>query len=202
MLVIFTYVVPQDGFMVVNLNLPKRNHTYISVNGTEIQSESMTLPQMLAVGDVQAGDAVTVRMTCKENEKGTMTLTAGILNMDTFWKGYEILNASTLNLTHFENTLVEGTIDCNRDGLLYTSIPQNGNWIAFVDGEEAEIKLVGDAMIGVELTEGTHTVTFRYRNAAFSLGAKISLLCTAVFVTLVMLVYKPKINIRPGKYQK
>ena len=200
--VIFTYVVPQDGFMVVNLNLPKRNHTYISVNGTEIQSESMTLPQMLAVGDVQAGDAVTVRMTCKENEKGTMTLTAGILNMDTFWKGYEILNASTLELTHFENTLVEGTIECNRDGLLYTSIPQNGNWIAFVDGEEAEIKLVGDAMIGVELTEGTHTVTFRYRNAAFSLGAKISLLCTAVFVTLVMLVYKPKINIRPGKYQK
>ena len=72
-------MVPQDGFMVVNLNLPKRNHTYISVNGTELYNESMTLPQMLAVGDVQAGDAVTVRMTCKEDEKGTMTLTAGIL---------------------------------------------------------------------------------------------------------------------------
>ena len=200
--VIFTYVAPKDGFMVVNLNLPKRNKTYISVNGTELYSESMSLPQMLAVGDVKAGDAITVRMTCKADEKGTMTLTAGILNMDTFWEGYEILNASTLELTHFENTLVEGTIDCDRDGLLYTSIPQNGNWKAFVDGEEAEIKLVGDAMIGVELTEGEHTVTFRYHNAAFSLGVKISLLCALVFVTQFVLVYKPKINIRPGKFQK
>jgi len=200
--VIFTYVAPKDGFMVVNLNLPKRNKTYISVNGTELYNESMSLPQMLAVGDVQAGDAITVRMTCKADEKGTMTLTAGILNEEVFWKGYEILNASTLELTHFENTLVEGTIHCNRDGLLYTSIPQNGNWKAFVDGEEAEIKLVGDAMIGVELIEGTHTVTFRFRNAAFSLGAKVTLLCGLVFLTLVMLVYKPKINVRPGKFQK
>ena len=158
--------------------------------------------RMLAVGDVKAGDAVTVRMTCKADEKGTMTLTAGILNTDVFWKGYEILNASTLELTHFENTLVEGIVDCNRDGLLYTSIPQDGNWVAIVDGQPAQITLVGDAMIGVELTEGNHTVTFRYRNAAFSLGAKISLLCTAVFLALFVLIYKPKINIRPGKFQK
>ena len=60
---------------------------------------------------------------------------------------------STLQLTTFEDTLVEGTINCNRDGLLYTSIPQNGNWVAYVDGEPAEIRLVGDAMVSVELME-------------------------------------------------
>ena len=116
---------------------------------------------------------------------------AAILDNDYFWEGYDVLNASTLELTSFENTRVEGTIDCNRDGLLYTSIPQNGNWSVTVDGEPAEIKLVGDCMIGVELTEGEHTVVYSYENKAFSLGWKVSLVCAVVFLGLVQIQYKP-----------
>ena len=189
--------------MVVNLNLPKRNRTYISVNGTELYDESMSLPQMLAVGDVAVGDVVTVRMTCKENEKGTMTLTAAILDNALFRRGYEILKASTLELTEFRNTYVEGTITCDRDGLLYASIPQNGNWSVLVDGEEAQIKLVGDCMIGVELTEGTHTVAYVYRNEAFSWGWKISLLCAVILTTLYLTsCRKNKSQKAKGKYEK
>lgn len=200
--VVYTYTAEQDGFMCVNLNLPKRNGVSISVNGVELYTETMSLPQMLAVGDVTVGDVVTVRMTCKEGEKGTMTLSAAILNNQRFREGYEILAASTLELTSFRNTLVEGTIRCNRDGLLYASIPQNGNWSVLVDGEEAEIKLVGEAMIAVELTEGEHTVTYRYHNAAFSLGWKISLACAAVFAVLAWISYKPRAKSKHGKFEK
>ena len=111
-----------------------------------------------------------------------------------------MLSASTLELTSFSNTLVEGTIDCDRDGYLYTSIPQSGNWYAEVDGQEAEIVLTGDAMIGVMLTEGTHEVRFVYRNAAFSLGWKVSLGCAIVFSVLVYVAYQPKGQ--KGKYEK
>jgi uncharacterized membrane protein YfhO len=201
--VYYHYTVDQDGFFCVNLNLPKRNGVSISLNGVELYTESMSLPQMLAVGDVAVGDVVTVRMTCKENEKGTMTLTAAVLKDDLFRKGYDKLNASTLELTRFRNTQVSGTITCDRDGLLYASIPQNGNWSVLVDGEEAEIKLVGDCMIGVELTAGEHTVEYIYRNPAFSLGWKISLVSAAVLAALYVLVYKPKFR-KParGKFEK
>ena len=111
-----------------------------------------------------------------------------------------MLNASTLELTKFENTYVAGVIDCDRDGLLYTSIPQNGNWTAEVDGESAQIVLVGDCMIGLYLTEGTHAVSFSYHNAAFSLGAKITALCVIVFAALVYWIYKPRLP--RGKYEK
>ena len=84
---------------------------------------------------------------------------------------------------------MEGNILCDRDGLLYTSIPQNGNWEAMVDGEPAEIVLVGDAMCAVALTEGEHLVTFSYRNGAFSLGWKVTLLCFLIFGGLVILYY-------------
>ncbi len=202
--VVYTYTANQDGFMCLNLNLPKRNKVSISLNGTELYSETTSLEQMMAVGDVTVGDVVTVRLTCKENEKGTMTLTGAILNNDRFREGYEILAASQLELTQFENTHIEGTIDCDRDGLLYASIPQNGNWTVTVDGQEAEIKLVGDCMIAVELTEGTHTIAYTYRNEAFSLGWKITLGCAVIFALLILKYYKPQGHLvsRKGKYSK
>ena len=200
--VVYSYVADRDGFMCIHLNLPKRNDFYVSVNSIELYKESISLPQMIAVGDVKAGDMIEIRVMCDAGEKSTMTIGAGIINSDRFWEGYDILSECTLGLTEFENTYVEGIVDCSRDGLLYTSIPQNGNWTVEVDGAPAEVALVGDCMIGVELTEGFHTVSLTYRNAAFSLGWKISLACAAVFGALVWVIYKPdlkKISFISGK---
>ena len=196
----YAYTVDRAGFMCVNLDLSKRNSFAVIINDVELYNDSISLPQMVAVGDVEVGDVVKIRMTCKaDQEKGNMSLSAAILDADVFWRGYDVLAASTLELTNFHNTLVEGTIVCDRDGLLYTSIPQNGNWYAYVDGEPAEIALVGDAMVGVMLTEGEHTLTFEYHNQAFSLGWKISLVCLAIFGALIYLSRKDQTK---GKFQK
>ncbi len=153
--------------------------------------ETISLSQMIAVGDVKTGDTVDIRIECDKDESSTMTVSAAVLNGERFARGYEILSASQLNLTKFRSTLVEGTIDCDRDGLLYTSVPQNGNWSVKVDGKSAEIKLIGDCMVAVNLTKGVHTVRLMYHNAAFSLGWKISLACAAVFGGLAWSVYRP-----------
>jgi len=197
--VCYSYLVDRDGFACIHLNLPKRNTYYVSVNGVELFSETISLPQMMAVGDVKAGDILDIRIVCKAGENSTMTVGAAILDEAKFREGYEILNASTLELTRFESDYLCGTIDCNRDGLLYTSIPQNGNWTVTVDGESVETVLVGECMAAVNLTEGSHFVEFRYRNPAFSLGWKLSLGCAAVFVLLVQLAYKPDWKHLTGK---
>jgi hypothetical protein len=199
--IVYTYVVDADGYMCVELNLPKRNDVAIWKNGVELYTESMSLPQMLAVGDVTIGDVIEIRATCKNSkESGTATITAAILNEQRFRTCYDVLNASTLKLSAFENTYVAGTISCNRDGLLYTSIPQNGNWFVKVDGEETETLLVGDVMVAVELSEGEHTVEFLYRNAAFELGWKLSAVSVILFAVLVYISRQPK-N-KGGKYVK
>ena len=184
----YTYTVASDGFMCVELDFPKRNDVAIWKNGESVYTENMSLKQMMAVGDVVAGDVVEIRATCKNaNESSTIDISAAILDMERLAKVHQILNASTLELTEFGNTRVEGTINCDRNGLLYTSIPLNGNWTVKVDGEDAEAVLTGDVMMGVMLTEGEHEVEFRYRNKAFSWGWKISLLCAAVFGALIYL---------------
>ncbi|MBR3949204.1 MAG: YfhO family protein [Oscillospiraceae bacterium] len=194
----YTYSAPMDGFLCLRLDLPKRNDYYVSINGLELYKETISLPQMIAVDDVMAGDVIDVRIVCKAGESSSMTVDAAILDYDTFWRGYERLNASTLELTEFTSTRLEGTVNCDRDGLLYTSIPQNGNWHVSVDGREAETVLVGDCMTAVELSEGEHEIVFTYRNRAFSLGWKVSVLCFGAFLALTAKPGKKK----QGKFEK
>jgi uncharacterized membrane protein YfhO len=168
----------------------------------ELYKETISLPQMIAVDDVKAGDMLEIRVVCKADENSTMTVEAAVLDMDVFWDGYEILNASTLQLTAFESSYVKGIIDCNRDGLLYASIPQNGNWKVTVDGKPAETELVGDCMIGIRLLQGQHLVEYRYRNGAFALGWKISLLCAAVFGLMAVRTPPAASHQKKGRYER
>ena len=200
--VTYTFTADRDGFACLHLNLPKRNDYYVSINGTELYKETISLPQMIAVDDVQAGDVIDVRIVCKADEDSTMTVGAAILDHDVFWQGYEILKSSTLELTSFESSYVKGMIDCNRDGLLYASIPQNGNWSVTVDGKPAQIQLVGDCMVGVPLTQGQHVVEYTYRNEAFAVGWKVSLLCGIVFGAIVFITEKQKPAKKRGKYER
>ena len=195
----YSYVADRDGFMCIHLNLPKRNDYHVIVNGQERYKESISLPQMIAVGDVDAGDLIEIKINCEAGESSTMTVSAAILEDELFWEGYDILSASLLELTSFETTRVEGTILCDRDGLLYASIPQNGNWSVTVDGAPAEIKLVGECMIGVELAEGEHNIVYTYENRAFDIGWKVTLACVAIFLVLIQVFYKPDWKKLTGK---
>ena len=147
---------------------------------------------MFAGKDVKAGDEIVVRIVCPDGESSSANVTAAVLDADIFAQGYRVLNTSTWNLTKFRSTRLEGTIDCDRDGLLYTSIPQNGNWHVFVDGKEADTVKVGNCMTAVSLSAGTHTVRFVYRNPGFSLGWKISAASAAVFGLWLVLTRKDR----------
>ena len=191
----YIYTADREGFFCVQMDCPKRNDVTVLVNGSVVMEESLSLEQMLAVGDVYHGDRVELRFDCDEGESGSMTVTAAILDDAVYRAGYEILSASTLDLTEFSNTRIKGDISCDREGLLYTSIPQNGNWTVKVDGAAADVVLVGDVMASVELTEGEHTVEFVYKNAAFCLGWKVSLLSFAIFGVLVYVTRRRKAGI-------
>ena len=190
----YTYTIAKEGFLCLDMNLPKRNSFSVykvDTSGetpidTLLYTESISLPQMFSVCEVKPGDTIKVVITCAANESTSMTIRAAVAQKEVFQQGYDILNASTLRLSECTSTYISGVIDCNRDGLLYTSIPQDGNWTAYVDGEIVEAVLVGDVMLSIPMTEGTHTVEFRYTNAAFEYGALISLGCAAVFGGIVL----------------
>ena len=189
----YTYTFDKAGFFCVDISRGSRVtfDFYVYKNGQFLYSDKYrSLPQMISVADVKPGDTVQIVLNVKANENISISLDNGILNEEKFRQAHSILNASTLSLTEFENTRISGTIDCNRDGLLYTSIPQNGNWTATVDGKVVETVQVGGAMLGIPLSEGQHTVEIVYQNDAFRAGVCMTIISFLIFGGIYLLWYK------------
>ena len=193
---IYKYTIEQECFLCLDVNLYADNSFYVSLNGNYLYSESAQLPQTFSVSQVKPGDVVEIRISCDAGEDSSMRIQAAMLDDALFQSGYEILNASTLDITKFSTTEIFGNIICDRDGLLYTSIPDDGNWYVYVDGERAEITTVADAMVGVFLTEGYHDIMFVYHNDAFTYGTLISVICLLVFLLFIYLNDRQKWNER------
>ncbi len=188
--VTYTYEITQTGLLCLDFNMNRKcKRIHVKHNGVKLYENDYTLPQMLSACNVQPGDTIEVVVVCNDAGSAAATIRAAVLDEALFRQGYDVLSASTLDLTEFSTTYIAGDITCDRDGLLYTSIPQNGNWKAVVDGQEVETTLVGEAMVAVYLTEGAHTVEFRYENKAFAIGLLVSLGCGLVFGGIILTQY-------------
>ncbi len=198
----YTYTASSKGLFCVNLELSQSNTYEFWKNNKFLYSDSYSLPQMLAVSYVEPGDVIDIVLDCESNESGTIKITAAILNEATFREGYDRLAASPLELTKFSNTHLEGTINCQHDGVLYTSIPQNGNWHAYVDDVKVDTVMIGNAMLGLLLPEGEHNIRLEYRNDSFRVGLLVSIASFLILIDIYVLVYKPKFRRYKGKYVK
>ncbi len=98
---------------------------------------------------------------------------------------YRALSEQSLTVTSFKNTAVDGEITMNHDGMMVTSIPQDGGWTVYVDGERVSSSVLAGCLITVPLKSGTHTVTFRYRVPGLVGGAAVTLLALLAIVVSV-----------------
>ncbi len=201
----YNYTADRSGLFCVNMHLGKkaRVHVYVLKKGssewTLLYSEEYKLPQTMSCTYVEPGDKVFIKISCNAGDNSTMLLRGAILNQTEFQKAYDRLSAETMGITAFSNTRVDGTVTSKTGGLLYTSIPQNGNWKVYVDGQEAEAVRIAEGMTGVMLEAGTHEISFRYQNSAFIWGIAVSLISAAALGGLYWLSRKPKFK---GKYEK
>ena len=200
----YTYTANASGLFCIDLHLGKRGNVSVFIKKAGeswewLYREEYKLTEAFSCAHVEPGDQILVRITCNQNDDSTMLLRSGILNDAAFRQAYDALSRETLDLTHFSNTRVDGTVTTAKGGLLYTSIPQNGNWEVYVDGQKQDVTLIGEAMVGVLLDPGTHNISFRYKNNAFSWGCGISIASLAVLGVLYYLSRRPKYH---GKYQK
>jgi hypothetical protein len=147
-------------------------------------------PHLFRVGTFSEGESLFLRNAAISADGIAYV---GILNRELFEHGYARLAAEMWNLSYFSATRVVGDINVLRDGILFTSIPYNGNWRVRVNGENADIIAIDGAMSAVQLPAGEHMVEFYYRNMAFIVGAIVSAISLAIFVTLWLLRKRLKI---------
>ena len=130
------------------------------------------------------------------------------LDYDAFHEDIQKLKSSpmNINLDKFKDDHIEGTVTAEEGQILYTSIPYEPGWTIKVDGKKvnnlftdtvkddgsklAKNNIEGDtgvvvilnAMIGLRLTPGEHTISMTYSPPGFNMGIVTLLIGIAVLV--------------------
>lgn len=172
-------------------------------NGISLSQAIDTKPYVLDLGYLEKGDTVSVFAPVKEDMSGYTYLYAVTLNDKQFQKGFNQLNADSLQITDFKETKIEGTMNASEDGVIFTSINYDTGWSVYIDGEKVnkdDIVAIGDALLGVRVTKGTHTVTFKYMPEGLLLGAILSVLALTTVLLLLFIKKKGWFSFDPELY--
>ena len=176
------YKIPADGLYCLYLDIPDSILATIYVNGsTQFPVFDLSYPRVFCCGYYHEGDNVSVTSYVNKAASGKATIHMGRLDSDVFEQGYLLLSQNVMTTTSYDGTHIEGSIDVDKDGLFYTSIPYEKGWIAIVDGKEAEIETVGGAMLAFRLPAGTHSIRLDYCPSGFKTGCIITMTSLLLF---------------------
>jgi uncharacterized membrane protein YfhO len=174
-------------------------------DGTALSQPIDTKPHILDLGYMEAGDSISVYAPIKEGTSGYTYLYAVTLNDEQFKNGYNQLKNDSLNIEQFDETEIKGTINASEDGIIYTSINYDTGWSVYIEGEkvkEDDIIAIGDALLGVRVTAGKHSVTFKYTPDGLIFGAVISGMALLTVLLLFYIRKKEFFKFNPPLYEE
>ena len=167
-------------------------------------SSSSIQPFTLDLGYQEEGAEISVNYKLTDDDSASVDFTAARIDAEKFKQAYDaIVKSGLMKLDSFDETKFSGTIKVNgADKLLYTSIPYDESWDIYVDGQyvpysSGEIVRIGDALIGVKLSDGEHNVAFRYRARGLSTGLKMT--AFGLLLVCLWLVWKFFLSEKIGK---
>lgn len=143
---------------------------------------------LIELGECKAGDEIHILNSNMES----IEFEVYQLNEKVVQQAFDTLNAQTMQLTDMTtDRKIEGKIQVQNAGRLVLSVPADEGWTLYVDGKETEIEPLADALVGVHLEKGRHTIKLCYTTpgvkagAGFSLGAVVLFMISAYVSTRI-----------------
>lgn len=165
--------------------------------------EISTGRSLIDCGIVEEGQEIEIEFTLDrkgEHEKtfrpsGSFKLFAAGFEEEIFEEVYKQLEDEMLIVENYTSTTVEGKVTVTNDGVLFTSIPYDKAWKAFVDGKEVEtLKIANEGLIGIDLKQGEHTILFKYETSGIKVGAILSIISIISLIIYIIVDNKIKKN--------
>ena len=111
-------------------------------------------------------------------------------NIKNIEKAHDILKKNQIEYSYYTDSKIEGTINLDKDQIIFTSIPYDTNWEIKIDDKIVKPVKIFDSLLGIETKEGKHKIKLEYKEH-FTIPILISL------ITLTVVVYK---NIKSKKH--
>lgn len=170
--------------------LYSRNLDDVSVYSPKI-STTMTVRDgyILDLGYHDADDKISITMPLKDDAtNANVDFVVFTIDNNKFVDGYNTLKNGQIEYTSFNDTIIEGTFIANDDEILFTSIPYDKGWNVYVDGQkvsEDDIVRISDALLGVKVNSGEHTIKLEYAIP----GLNIAYIISVVFIVFLILAF-------------
>ena len=182
-----TFVMPKDGLLCVYSKSTNTSDVVWFLNGERQYTYSDKYGYNRCMGSFRKGDRVALRFRPQANKTANVTIGGAVFDTALFDRAYEFLSERTMLTTEVSDTSVKGVVRVYEPSLVYTSIPNDSGWTLAIDDQEAKITPLGEAFIAFHVEPGVHRVELKYEAPGFSLGLKISLICLAGFLVLLIL---------------
>lgn len=162
----------------------------ILVNGISLPYEykDKETKKIFYIGEFTAGDRVTITLSSSDVLSG-----AAIREFDiaTFENAAEQVKKQGIEITKCKGGKIEGRIKADeKNNLMFTTIPYENGWKAYIDGKEAEIISAQDTFLAVYVEPGEHNVRLVYHVPGLRLGIMLSII---TLLCLLAIIYKRNI---------
>ena len=143
---------------------------------------------MICLGDFTVGEEINVTLVLKDtvfyllNDEPLFWY----IDMAVYEESFKELAKHQLNITDWSDTYFIGNINVPADRTtVFTSLPYDANWRAWVDGSEVKVYETLDALVAFNITEGDHEVVIKYVPKQLYIGLCI----TAVSMALLLAIF-------------
>lgn len=142
---------------------------------------------ILDLGYHQKGERLSFKLVLKKENISIYDHDAYFYGLDeaSFKSAIYELENGALEDIHVTDTSVSGKVDVKENNLLFTSIPFDPGWEAWVDGRKADIRKIGEAFIGIQLEKGQHEVVLEFMPEGFRLGITISVGSSILLLSII-----------------
>lgn len=161
------------------------------MSGLSIYENTQVLPRAWLTHRVAVEPDMAARLTRLSDpafDAAGTALLAAPLGADQPLPGAAPPSVDTVTIARYEPEVVDVQTTSGAAGVLILADQAFSGWGATVDDQPVSILTADHALRGVYLPAGSHTVRFRYRPLAFTLGAAVS---GATIVLLVLMSFWP-----------
>lgn len=130
---------------------------------------------IMPIGKFEPGEEVSIQTTLTKDELYMQDQDIYYLDKSIFDDVISQLKSNQWNITKYSDTYLEGEITANADEVMFTTIPYEPGWNITVDGKKVQPVKLLDSLIGIQISEGTHTVTMKFFPQYLSIGIIVSI---------------------------
>ncbi len=194
----YDIVMPADGAIYMYLPTDYERETQLYINDQYISNYYMNENYSIEyLGTYEEGETFNLRIKLLQDSLYFKNPQFYYIDNNSLRRFGEIMGEMNAETVVTKDSPTELTIELHaeQDSALFTTIPYEKGWTAYIDGEQAEIKSsLDEALMCLDIPRGDHTVTLKFFPAGLELGLIFT--SSGAMLFLIMLLIHAEVKRR------